>query len=54
MDRLSYDLGRLITQWRSQLQLIPDTTEEKRAERRVLFRCIGELHHVIEKNIQEE
>lgn len=54
MDRLSYDLGRLITQWRSQLQLIPDTTEEKRAERRVLFRCIGELHHVIEKSIQEE
>ena len=54
MDQLRYDLGRLITQWRGQLQLLPDTTEEKRAERRILFRCIGELHHVITKNIWEE
>ena len=54
MDRLSYDLGRLITKWRSQLQHIPDTTEKKRAERRILLDCIGELHDVAEKHMKEE
>lgn len=54
MDQLSYDLGRLITEWRIELKFMGDETLEKRARRSTYILCIDGLNHVIKKNTKQE
>ena len=54
MDKLSYDIGKLVMMWQNRLHLIPDSTERNRADRRMLRGCIDDLQHVIDMNITGE
>lgn len=54
MDQLSYDLGELTARWKGELHRMPDTTEELRAQRRVLQSCIIELNTILERHMKED
>jgi len=54
MDQLSYDLGELTARWKGELHRIPDTTEELRAQRRILQSCIIELNTILERHMKED